>query len=377
MLRKPYLGLIVLAVSVLLAAGAPAGASSGGTLYVTNGDTGDIALFRVGGAGVPVLEPPLVPTGRQPRGLVLARDGRTAYVVTGLDNSVHQYRVGSDGRLAPLAPPVGTGAFPFGIVVAPSGRTLYVANAADGTVSAFTIGRGGLLRDLGAAVPTGQDSPRGLAMTPDGRFLYVSHGRPAITEEDTEPPGFVVVFSVHSDGTLHRTGEPVPVERGGLGMSVTPDGRFLYVACEVLTSVSERQLFGFAIGRDGGLTPVPGSPYRAPDVPIGTAVTPDGRRLYLTSGGLNVNPDIATKVWGFTIAADGSLRPVPGAPFDAGRGPVGLALTRDGGRLHVSTLRSELVTFAVGVDGGLTPIGAPVSTGGIRPLFQSVTIGPH
>ncbi|MEV0381287.1 beta-propeller fold lactonase family protein [Nonomuraea sp. NPDC050643] len=376
-LRTTYPGLVALAVSMLLAAGAPAGAASGGTLYVTSGDTDDIALFRVDGAGRPVLDPPLVPTGRQPRGLVFARDGRTAYVATGLDDSVHQYRVGDDGRLAPLAAPVRTGGFPFGIVVAPSGRTLYTANADDGTLSVFAVGRDGRLRPLGAPVRTGRDSPRGLAMTPDGRFLYVSHGRPAITEEDTEPPGFVVVFAVRPDGTLHRTGGPVPVERGGLGMSVTPDGRFLYVACEVLTSVSERQLFGFAIGRDGSLAPVPGSPYRAPDVPIGTAVTPDGRRLYLTSGGLNVNPEIATKVWGFTIAADGSLRPVPGAPFDAGHGPVGIAVTPDGRRVHVSTLRSQLVSFAVRADGRLTPIGAPIPTGGTRSLFQSVAVGPR
>ncbi|MGR6919569.1 beta-propeller fold lactonase family protein [[Actinomadura] parvosata] len=373
--RRPRLALAALAVSVLLT-GTPADAAAGGTLYVTNGDSGDISLFRLGSTGEPVLEPPLVPTGTQPRQLQFSADGRTAYVATALDDSVHQYRVRDDGRLTPLAPPaVRAGDFPFGSLLAPSGRTFYTADTDDGTVSVFPVGFDGRLHERGRAVPTGQVSPRGLAMTPDGRFLFVSHGRPAITPEDTEPPGFVVVFAAGPKGTLSRVGEPVPVERGGLGMSVTPDGRHLYVACEALTSVSERQLFGFSIGADGSLTPVPGSPYSAPDVPIGTAITPDGKHLYVTSGGLNVNPDLATKVWGFAIAADGSLKPTPDAPYEAGHGPVGIALTADGRRAYVSTLRAELFTFAVEPDGDLRRIHGPTMTGGVRPLFQSVSIG--
>ncbi|MCK2218275.1 lactonase family protein [Actinomadura sp. ATCC 31491] len=375
--RGPRLALAAAAASVLLT-GTPAGAAAGdGTLYVTNGDSGDISLFRLGPAGEPALEPPLIPTGPQPRQLQFSGDGRTAYVATALDDSVHQYRVGDDGRLTPLTPPaVRAGDFPFGSLLAPSGRTFYTADTEDGTVSVFSVGSDGRLREPARPVPTGQAAPRGLAMTPDGRFLFVSHGRPAITPEDTGPPGFVVVFAVGPQGTLSRIGKPVSVERGGNGMSVTPDGRHLYVACEALTSVSDRQLFGFSIGADGSLTPVPGSPYSAPDVPIGTAVTPDGRHLYVTSGGLNVNPDIATKVWGFAIAADGSLRPTPNAPFEAGHGPVGVALSADGRRAYVSTLRSELFTFAVGTNGDLTRIHGPVKTGGLRPLFQSVSVGP-
>ncbi|MEV0611731.1 beta-propeller fold lactonase family protein [Nonomuraea sp. NPDC050404] len=382
-LGRPCLALAALAVlaASMLLAGAPAGAvAAGRTLYVTNGDSNDISLFRLGSTGKPVLEPPLMPTGQQPRQLQFSGDGRTAYVATALDDSVHQYRVGDDGRLTVLAPPVRTGDFPFGSLVATSGRTFYTANTADGTVSAFSIGLDGRLNELGEPVATGENSPRGLAMTPGGRFLYVSHGRPAITEDDVEPPGLVVIFAVGPKGELSRVGKPVEVERGGLGMSVTPDGRFLYVACEVLTSVSDRQLFGFAIGADGSLTPVPGSPYRAPDVPISTAVTHDGKHLYVTSGGLNANPDIATKVWGFAIAADGSLEPVPHAPFEAGRGPVGIALGPDGRRAYVSTLRSELLTFAVEANGDLTLIHGPIKTAGLRPLFQSVAIGglgPH
>ncbi|UBU09191.1 lactonase family protein [Nonomuraea gerenzanensis] len=377
-LRGPCLTLTALATlaAAALFAGAPAGAAIGsGTLYVTNGDSNDISLFRLDSTGRPALEPPLIPTGQQPRQLHLSTDGRTAYVATALDDSVHQYRVGDDGRLTVLAPPVRTGDSPFGSLRAPSGRTFYTANTADGTVSVFSIGFDGQLYELGRPVPTGENSPRGLAMTPDGRYLYVSHGRPAITPEDTEPPGLVVVFEVGPEGKLSKAGKPVPVERGALGMSVTPDGRHLYVACEALTSVSKRQLFGFAIGAGGSLTPVPGSPYTAPDVPISTAVTADGEHLYVTSGGLNVNPDLATKVWGFAIAADGSLKPVPNAPFEAGRGPVGIALGPDGRRAYVSTLRSELLTFAVEPDGDLALLHGPIKTGGSRPLFQSVAVG--
>ncbi|WP_219471822.1 lactonase family protein [Nonomuraea rhizosphaerae] len=381
----PYRLLVaVLAGAVLLTAGAPAasGTPPGRKLYVTNGDTNDISIFDLDADGRPVPGPALFATGRQARGIVFTPDGRTAYVVAGAENKVYQYRVRPDGTLTSLAPPVPTGAGAFGIAVAPSGRTVYVTAVEAGTVTSFSVGDDGKL-GVGKDVPTGKDSPRGVTLTPDGRFLYVSHGRPAVTP-DTGPPGFVVVFAVDAKGEPVGPGRPFPVERGGLGLSVTPDGRFLYVACEVLTSVSPRQLFGFRIDADGGLTTqVPGSPFRAPDVPVGTAVTRDGQRLYVTSGGLNNTPELATKVWGFSIDRYGSLAPLPGSPYTAGPGPTGIALSPDGRRAYVSTLGridrpgSELVPFAIGGDGRLIPLGGPVLTGGVRSLFQSVALPPR
>jgi hypothetical protein len=151
---------------------------------------------------------------------------------------------------------------------------------------------------LAQTVSTGQPDTRNVIVSRDGKFLFVSHGRPFNPGPDT-----LVVFPILPGGTLGQARPPIPIGGGGSGMAITPNGRFLYVACAATNDV-----FGFRIGRNGVLNPVPGGRFPAPRTPEGVAITPDGTRLYVTSVATRPesDPDEAG-VWTFTISPDGSL----------------------------------------------------------------------
>ncbi|HZE24680.1 MAG TPA: hypothetical protein VE054_11835, partial [Blattabacteriaceae bacterium] len=76
-----------------------------------------------------------------------------------------------------------------------------------------------------------------------------------------------------------------------------------------------------AVGQDGSLQPVPGSPFAATDWVGSIATTRNGKFVYtslIAQGAVD----------GWMIMSDGTLRPVPGRPFPSGQGGVGVqALT--------------------------------------------------
>jgi DNA-binding beta-propeller fold protein YncE len=62
--------------------------------------------------------------------------------------------------------------------------------------------------------------------------------------------------------------------------AITPDGHRLYLICQ-----DTDEIYGFAIGSDGELTPLPRSPYAVSDFPEGITTSPDGRFVYTASLG--------------------------------------------------------------------------------------------
>lgn len=169
-------------------------------VYVANGGDGDvgehnIAIFsaRADGGLVPFGDP--VPTGEGAQSIEFSQNGRFAYLVAVDEGLVYAYARTSNGGLVPLTrTPVG-GVSPFGLAVAPDGKSLYTANIDDGTVSTFRIGANGV-PVLADTVPSGSDT-RNVIVSRDGRFLFVSHGRPFNPVPET-----LVVFPILPGGTL-------------------------------------------------------------------------------------------------------------------------------------------------------------------------------
>jgi DNA-binding beta-propeller fold protein YncE len=359
-----------------LAGATPSYAAEGGrpavtNLYVTHRDSSNIAVVGVDRTGSsklipPSAGPPPAATGAGPRGIVFTPDGSNAYVVNSAANTISAYTVGEGGALRPLSTVPTRGRLPIGIAIAPNGRSLYVTNLFSGTLSAFAIKADGRLTHLGAPIQDVAKNSRGLAVSADGRFLFVGHGFP-----NNSVTPVVTTFAIGRDGSLRAVGRPVASGGGGTGMVVSPDGRFLYV-----TSTSADAVFGYRIGRAGGLHPLPDSPFPVADFPEGSAITPDGRHLYVTSPGPRAHP--GNSVSAFTVGADGALAPVAGSPFTAGRRPVGIAVTPDGHSLYAANHDSSTISaFAIAPTGALREIpGSPVPSGGLRPAFQSIAVLP-
>ena len=349
-------------------------------VYVTNILSNNVSTFDTVAGGGLSLRAKLTDADGAPRTIVVTPDGRYAYTANGRNpvtgevfNSISAYRIDGGGGLVSLGDPVTANGDPDALAVAPNGETLYVVNRGTNTLLVFTIGADGRLSPLGDGnpIPTGAEFARGVAMTPNGRFLFVSHGNPLAENQD-----FLTEFRVQRDGSITPLGQPVPIGSAGGAMGFTPDGRFLYVPCS-----SSGQVFGFRIESDGSLRQVPGPVTKAPDDPIAASVTPNGKYVYVTDGGLVAST--SRTVSAYRIRLDGSLEHIQDAM--AGRTPVASTPTPDGRYLYVSNINPEPGTenwhvsaFEIGADGLLREIaGSPFRTGGSQPAYQSIVISPN
>jgi 6-phosphogluconolactonase (cycloisomerase 2 family) len=351
----------VLVAGAMVAPTVSASASVAPTLYVTNGVSDSISVFTIQPSGDldPVGDP--VPTPDQPRGIVFSPSGDVAYVVNGGAREISSYRVGVRGELTPLGQPVETVDEPFGIAVAPDGRAVYVT-AFDATVSAFAVRDDGTLEAIAKPllVDGGRLPTRDVEVSPDGRYVFVSTG-----ELDDPTLGVLATFAVRADHTLELL-RTTRIEPGALDIGVTPDGRFLYVACS-----GSNQILPFRIGPGAALSPLPA--VSAPEFPISAVIR--GRLMFVTAGGDDAGA--GTGVWVFAIGSDGTPRPVGDAPTAAGGAPLWPA--SDGRHLYVSNenLTAELFGFDVSRTGELAPLArSPFPAGGQNSMYQSTAIRP-
>jgi 6-phosphogluconolactonase len=98
---------------------------------------------------------------------------------------------------------------------------------------------------------------------------------------------------------------------------------------------------------------------------------------------VNDNAAGANTIAGFDRHADGSLTPIAGSPFAIGGAGLGAGLGSQGAiqaspghqfLLAVDAGSNQISVLRVGRDGVPTPVGAPVSSGGIEPV--SIAINP-
>src|SRR5437588_4438536 len=280
-------------------------------LYVSTFGTQDVRGFNIvpGGGVAPVPGSPFA-TGSTPLGNAPAPDGSHLFVWNH-GNAVGVWTIASNGSLAqiPGSPfPVSTRhTRPFAGSVAPSGNFLYVPdeNPNPSTVTGYSVAASGSL-NIVQTIPTGHN-PFGSAITPDGKFFYVS----APEADPGYPNGSIIMYAVNpATGLLTEIGTRVNPAPGNhpLEMAITPDGKFLYVATRVTSTVN-----AYAINQiTGTLSPVPGQPFATGGTNgKALAVTPDGRRLYVANQGSN-------NVSGFDVAVDGSLSSIPGSPWLTG-----------------------------------------------------------
>jgi 6-phosphogluconolactonase len=235
---------------------------------------------------------------------------------------------------------------------------------ADGTLtpiagSPFAVGGSG-----GGHPDASQGS---LQLSADGRYLLaVDAGSNQIS-----------VLRIKPDGTL-RAAEGSPVASRGVDpVSIAVHDDLVYVAnAGPGSNTGDTNYTGFTLNAGGRLSAIPGSTYTLPSdsKPGQVLFNGDGTRL----AGTRI---ASSQIDSFTVGGDGRLTAAPGSPYDAqafspaqGFGQLGSEFSpTNPNQLFVSDAHTAaggaafpglVSSFTDGLDGTLTPVGAPVANDG-------------
>jgi 6-phosphogluconolactonase (cycloisomerase 2 family) len=322
-------------------------------LYVVNSIQNTVSGFVIDAVtGALTSTGPAMPADESPIYAAASPNGKFLYVANAGTNSkgVSGYTIDQvSGALTPTSPaafPTTGDTEPFGIVVDPSSTHVYTANA--GGISAFSINpQTGALSDVpGTPVLSPPESLfENLAVSPDGRFLYVTDG----------PGRQVFSFTIDGNGLPHPMNATAPSGKFPEGIVVDPSSRFVYVANWNSDNVSAYTI----TPGTGVLVPAPqAAPTELHCGPQELAIDPASKFLYVSCGGLsNIDPFAIDPATGALSA----LRPFSTGQFTQ---PRGIAVDASGLFLYSAlNMQNRAGTAAISANGSLTVLSAAPSTG--------------
>jgi len=229
-------------------------AQHGNLVYVVNtGGSSNVAGFLLEGDHLRYIKNSLTFLSTNTSGaasISLSPDGRFLTVTERLTNNIDVFRVLADGKLSPIVTSPSAGPGVFSVSFAPKGVAIVSetgpANVTNGSaVSSYEILPNGTLSAISTSVPTLGAANCWNAVTPDGRFVYVSNAGSST----------ISGFAISATGVLSALPGTVvgenPNGAGNLDIAVSADAKFLY------TLNSSNGTIGiFAIQKDGTLSSV-------------------------------------------------------------------------------------------------------------------------
>ena len=231
--------------------------TNGSLVYVLNaGGNGNIRGFRRDASGALTLiggsKRPLSGSATKPVQIGFSPSGGYVFVSERATNRLTRYAISASGAAGAPQSTASAGPEPFGFAFS-SGGTLVVSEAGNhvedaSSVSSYKLGSGGAPQTISAAVGTTETAACWTAITPDGKFAYVTN----------TPDNSISGFSIGSGGglTMLDADGRTAVTGGGslpIDLAASSDGDYLYV----LTAGTHR-IAVFAIGANGALSSRPG-----------------------------------------------------------------------------------------------------------------------
>lgn len=261
------------------------------------------------------------------------------------------------------------------------GEYLYVANNESSEIYAYNVkGNGALAPIAGSPFDNGPGtrSPVSIAIDPNGKFVYVANNLVGSGASSIS----VDAIDAGTGALTPVPGSPFASDNNLASVAVDPSGRFVYGIGSSITAFT-------VDAASGALTPVAGSPYQKGIDAADGIVDPNDKFLFVSQdGGVEVDGSI----YAYSInSTSGALTQVAGSPFDAaGRFTAGITTDARGKFVYVANAGSHRVhsrgkqgewgsvsTFTIGeASGRLTPVpGSPlrVPHAGMRPNFLTVT----
>jgi 6-phosphogluconolactonase len=226
-------------------------AQHGGVVYVLNvGGSSNVVGFTVSANGrlsqIPDSIRFLTTNNSEGASLAFSPDGQFLVVTERATNNIDVFQVRSDGTLAPIVVNIDSQPGAFSVSFAPNGAALISETGPTGgsdasTISSYSIPANGTLSPISAGVATLGNANCWNAVTPNGRWVYVSNAASST----------ISGFHIAIDGSLTPIGSTVlginPTGAGNLDIAVTADSQFLYSLNSANGTIGV-----FAIEQEGG-----------------------------------------------------------------------------------------------------------------------------
>jgi 6-phosphogluconolactonase len=260
-----------------------------------------------------------------------------------------------------LATCVAAGSVVTGSAQAAVTQFVYLTNYVDNTLSAYRLDADTGALEAVPGSPFATDThPAFAVVEPSNRFLYVLHRDATILSG----------YAIGPDGGLAALpGSPFLASSAGAAdltsLAVDISGRFLYATDAVAEKVR-----GYRIdGATGALTTLPASPFALGNNADALSVHPSGRFLYAAAYGGGDG------VWAYTIdPSTGALARVAGTPVGAGDWPRGSAVDPSGRFLYVANASSgDLSAYSIAPNGAAIPFIGSAYPAGDSPRHIAIT----
>ncbi len=189
---------------------------SGKTLYIAEKTAGQVAVFDVGNLKVTKT----IPVPAQPSGLALAPDGSKLYV-TGGEPDGRVFVI--DTKTGKITKRLRAGHTPNAPVVSPDGKKLYICNRFNDNVSVLDSSSGRELAKIAV-----RREPVAAAITADGKTLIVVNHIPAGATDGDYAAAEVSIIDTKANKVVNSI--KLPNGSASLhGVAISPDGKYAYV----------------------------------------------------------------------------------------------------------------------------------------------------
>ena len=305
--------LMAVALGSVAGLGSPAlGQGAAPQAFVTNEFGGDVAVIDTATDRI-VGRVRIGPsTMARPRGMAASPDGRTVYAAITdpsygqTTNRQWEFIAALDAATHAIKAKYGCGTDPERLAVTPDGTRIYCSNEDESGASVVDVAAGKII----TTVRTGIE-PEGVAITPDGRWAYVT----------AETSNTVTVI----DTRINKPLKNLVVGSRPRVVVVAPDGTRAYVSAEAGGTLSAIDTAKQAIVKTLSLG--------TDSKPVGVAVSPDSRRVFVVGGRCNC-----------LFAVDARTYQISTVVQRMGRRPWGVAVTPDGKKIYTANGRSDDVT---------------------------------
>jgi 6-phosphogluconolactonase (cycloisomerase 2 family) len=342
MLQKAFLLGFVLAV---VAGCGSCGKTGNHYLYAAIPGASQLAIFRedpYSGVLTQLSGSPYT-VGNGARSVVAHPSGKYLYVANPgqSENDISLFNINSDGSVNEVTPRTPAGNLPSLLAMDPAGNYLYAANVASNNISVYSIdSASGELTQLPKVSPFNINiSATSMQLSPTGNFLYVTG--------PSTGSGVIAAYSV-SSGVLTFVGTTATEDDDPSGLAITPNGQYLYSGNASANSISIYCIAPCGTATTpGSLQQVAQSPladqYKNP---VALLLDPTGGYLYVANqGSNNVATYSITASTGFPVA-------VTDSPFGTETEPGFLALDPSGKYLYVGNQTGNSGIEAFGIASG-------------------------